>query len=121
MKTESKTAGKSPAAYPIRYRGPKLSHDLSSELAAQWGQWSLTDDNLSRRPSLDCGAFPHCDIPRTSFPPHAWQTDVAFLERFLAQGLDLVTRAQEAIWQNMVIPNMINPISPFKTVVPCFN
>lgn len=94
--TTTKTV-KSPAAYPIRYRGPKLDRDHLTELASQWGQWSLTDDSLSRRPVLDCGTFPHCDIPRARFPARAWQTDATFLETFLTQGLDLVTRAQEAI------------------------
>jgi hypothetical protein len=93
----SKSSIKSPAAYPIRYRGPTLGKDQTEELTSHWGQWSLTDESLPRRPSLDCGTFSHCDIPYVSFPRGAWQTDVKFLERFLTQGIDLVTRAQEAI------------------------
>jgi hypothetical protein len=97
IKPPTSAAVTSPAAYPIRYRGPQLAQEHLTELAAQWGQWSLADDSLSRRPVLDCGTFAHCDIPRSNFPARAWQTDATFLERFLTQGLALVTRAQEAI------------------------
>ena len=51
------------------------------------------------RPSVAevCGTFPHCDVPRDKFPSRAWQTDQEFLERFLTQAQELLTRAQETI------------------------
>jgi hypothetical protein len=94
--TLSKT-GSSPLDFAIRYRGPKLNETAKEALTKQWGKWSLLKDPKAPRPTLPCHQFDHCDVPRSKFPRNAWQTDTDFLEPFLTQAQELVTRAQEAI------------------------
>jgi hypothetical protein len=95
----TKVGSSSPATFPIRYRSPKLNATMKKALADTWGQWNLlTDPKASSRPaSLPCQDYDHCDVPRSQFPHNAWQNDKDFLESFLTQAQDLVTRAQEAI------------------------
>ncbi len=88
----------SPTTFPFRYRGPLLNDTTKAALAATWGQWQpLQDLKAPRRPPLPCSPFDHCDVPRSQFPPLAWQSDAQFLHEFVTQAQDLVTRAQEAI------------------------
>ena len=62
----------------------------------EWGSWTLTDDK--KRPTHDFYAdYPHRDVPRTEFPPNAWQLDPEYLDKFLPESLQLVERAQRAI------------------------
>ena len=42
-------------------------------------------------------AYPNRDVPRAKFPANAWQTDTAYVEEFLTQGLALVDRAKKSI------------------------
>jgi hypothetical protein len=95
------SSSSSPATFVIRYRGrPILNDTMRKALADTWGQWKLLQDpqaSTTRRPALPCHDYDHCDVPRSNFPPHAWQGDQEFLEIFLTQAQELVTRAQEAI------------------------
>jgi hypothetical protein len=90
-------SGDSPANYPFRYRGPPLDPAKKTELANQWGRWSLVDTKPRPSKAEVCGSFLHCDVPHDKFPAHAWQTDKEFLQRFLTQAEELVTRARETI------------------------
>ncbi len=87
----------SPLDFAIRYRGPKLNDTAKEALTQQWGKWSVWKDKKAPRPALPCSSFDHCDVPQTKFPRNAWQTDAEFLEPFLHQAQELITRAQEAI------------------------
>lgn len=89
--------GFSPAHFPFIYRGRTLDITKKNELASKWGKWSLSDSKPRPSRKEVCGSFPHCDVPRDKFPPNAWQTDTEFLQTFLTQAQDMVTRAQETI------------------------
>jgi hypothetical protein len=85
-------------------RGRPLSDDDRRALETKWGSWTLVEDDghpkqkKSRRPTDDYFVdYPNRDIPRTEFPPNAWQTDKDYLSNFLPESLALVQRAQDAI------------------------
>lgn len=73
-----------------------MTDESRKEMIDQWGQWTLVDDK--ERPSTDYYvAYPNRDIPRSAFPPNAWQTDTEYLSKFLPEAIKLVDRALEAI------------------------
>jgi hypothetical protein len=76
-----------------------MTPEQRQEMIQQWGQWTFVDPKPStERPQDDFYAkYPNRDVPRSEFPPNAWQLDADYLENFLDAGLELVTRAQEAI------------------------
>ena len=79
-------------------RSRQLNDDEAQSLMKQWGSWTFVDANLEQRPKDDYyEKYPNRDIPRTEFPPKAWQTDHEYLSKFLPEGIALVERAQKAI------------------------
>ena len=61
-----------------------------------WGSWKFVDDK-PQRPALPVESYPHGDVPRSAFPPGAWQSDTAYLEAWLPESISLVNRALQAI------------------------
>ena len=81
-------------------RGQPMSDADRQAMIDKWGQWTFVDPNPERRPNKDVDMFalhPHGDMPRDQFPEGSWQLDATYLEGFLTQGLELVTRTQNAI------------------------
>jgi hypothetical protein len=82
-------------------RGRPRSDNDRQALETKWGSWTFVEDDrtqTSRRPTDDYFVhYPNRDIPRTEFPPNAWQTDKDYLSKFIPESLALVQRAQDAI------------------------
>lgn len=79
-------------------RGQPLTDDEQKEMIQTWGSWTLIDTKRDQRPQDDYYAtYTNRDIPRSEFPPNAWQLDKEYLDEFLPHALALVDRAQQAI------------------------
>jgi outer membrane biosynthesis protein TonB len=77
-------------------RGQPMNEEDRKAMTDKWGQWTLVDDK--ERPTTDYyAAYPNRDIPRSAFPPNAWQIDTEYLSKFLPEAIQLVDRAIEAI------------------------
>ena len=84
---------------------PLIDHPFPDEgtkqsTAESFGHWHFEDTkDETKRPSNDYMAnFAHRDIPSDKFPKDAWQTDTEFLNHYLNDAEQLVTRAMEAIY-----------------------
>jgi hypothetical protein len=89
-----------PNVYSEAYlpRSRPLDEAGRKELTDQWGSWTFVDVEGVDRPHDDYYAqYPSRDVPRSEFPPGAWQTDADFLKDFLPQARALVKRAMEGI------------------------
>jgi hypothetical protein len=86
-----------PKTYAYRRRAQPYPTDMEEELISKWGQWKLDKP----RPDLDLSPlylkYPNRDVPLSEFPAGAWQTDEAYLQEFLQEGIALVNRTMEAI------------------------
>jgi hypothetical protein len=85
------------ARVPYKRRGQPLTDDEHLAMVEKWGTWGW--DEEKDRPTLDdvYAKYPNRDVPYKQFPSKAWQTDKAYVSRFLQEGQDLVMRAMEAI------------------------
>ena len=84
--------------YSYTPRGKPLTDEQRQALVDQWGSWTLVDSKRQTRPTNDFYlTYRNRDVPRSEFPPTAWQVDTDYLDQFLPQSLALVERAQEAI------------------------
>jgi hypothetical protein len=83
---------------------PLIDHPLPDDtkkaaLAETWGSWHFWDGEEDMRPSNDYLAkYPHRDIPGDEFPEDAWQTDAVFVNHFLNEADQLISRTMEAIF-----------------------
>jgi len=68
-------------------------------MEVKWGKWSLGADPKERPADDYYAAYPNRDIPRSKFPPNAWQTDKEWLSKFLPESIKLVDRAINAIME----------------------
>jgi hypothetical protein len=90
------TAAIATERHTYRRRGQPMTEQAKEAMMEQWGEWTLVDDK--ERPTTDYYArYPNRDIPRSAFPPNAWQTDTEYLAKFLPEAIGLVERTQEAI------------------------
>lgn len=76
-------------------RAQPYQPSIDEELIAKWGIWSFNEP----RPDLSqlYLKYPNRDIPSSEFPVNSWQRNTTYLEGFLNQAQDLVTRTMEAI------------------------
>jgi hypothetical protein len=103
-----------PSVYSDVYlrRGRPMNKTFQRELTKKWGSWTFVDPMATATPETPenspfkskdrprndyCASYPSRDVPRSQFPPHAWQTDQEFLSRFLPEAKALVRRAMEGI------------------------
>ena len=84
-----------PKPYTVRTENPP-SPAVLEEYAKTWGTWQLGELPKMDRDAF-CGTQSHCDVPRDKFPPNAWQSDSAYMEKFLDEADKLVDRAMHAI------------------------
>jgi hypothetical protein len=90
------TSSRKTERHTYQRRGQPMSDQARKEMIEKWGQWTLIDNK--ERPSTDYYvAYPNRDIPRSAFPPNAWQVDTEYLSKFLPEAIKLVDRALEAI------------------------
>ena len=54
-------------------------------------------DDKPQRPALPVESYRNGDVPRTAFPPGAWQSDETYLEKWLPEAIGLTDRAMQAI------------------------
>jgi hypothetical protein len=66
-------------------------------LADKWGDWKFVDSKATTRPTDFYAKYQNRDVPRSAFPPNAWQLDTAYLSNFLKESIRLVERSMEAI------------------------
>lgn len=66
------------------------------QYAEKWGTWKLGELPWMDRDSF-CSGYSHCDVPSDKFPSNAWQSDSAFVAKFLDEADKLVDRAMHAI------------------------
>lgn len=72
---------------------------IKEELTAEWGHWHFWDGASDIRPKEDyCSKHPHRDVPEEDFPETSWQVDAVYVNHYLNDAVDLVHRAQEAIY-----------------------
>ena len=86
---------KLPKPYTVMTENPP-SPAVLEEYAKTWGTWQLGELPKMDRDAF-CGTQSHCDVPRDKFPPNAWQSDSAYMEKFLDEADKLVDRAMHAI------------------------
>eukprot|EP00536_Pseudo-nitzschia_multiseries_P015039 jgi/Psemu1/216711/e_gw1.811.19.1 len=86
-----------PGRHTYTRRGQPMSDSDRKAMEDKWGTWSLPADTKDRPKDDYYSAYPHRDIPRSQFPPNAWQTDKEYLAQFLPEGIQLVDRAIKAI------------------------
>jgi hypothetical protein len=87
---------RSTTRHTYRRRGQPMPDEDRQAMVDKWGYWTLIDDK--ERPQHDYyQAYPHRDIPRSEFPPNAWQVDKDYIAKFLPESIALVQRAQDAI------------------------
>jgi hypothetical protein len=83
---------------------PLVDHPLPEDatkqaLAEKWGHWHFWDGDEDMRPKNDYLAkYPHRDIPGDEFPEDAWQADAVFVNHYLNDADQLISRAMEAIF-----------------------
>ena len=77
-------------------RGQPMGEEDKKAMVEKWGSWTLIDKK--KRPTEDYYAnYSNRDIPRSDFPPNAWQIDNDYLGEFLPEAIKLIERTQEAI------------------------
>lgn len=83
---------------------PLADHPLPDEaaknkLAEKWGHWHFWDGDANLRPEEDyLSKYPNKDIPADDFLEEAWQADAVFVNHYLNDADQLITRAMEAIF-----------------------
>jgi hypothetical protein len=83
---------------------PLVDHPLPNDatkqaLAETWGHWHFWDGDEDMRPKNDyLSKYPHRDIPGDEFPEDAWQADAVFVNHYLNDADQLISRAMEAIF-----------------------
>jgi hypothetical protein len=93
---EQPTIDLSTVPYTYTRRGQPMSDSDRTTMEKQWGTWTLVDDKV--RPTENYYLkYPNRDIPRSEFPPNAWQTDKDYLSKFLPEATKLVQRGLDAI------------------------
>jgi hypothetical protein len=79
-------------------RARPLDGAARKKMTDRWGSWTFVDPSALGRPLDDYYAkYLSRDVPRTVFPPDAWQIDPDYLKAFLPQAQALVRRTMEAI------------------------
>jgi len=86
-----------PGRHTYTRRGQPMSDADRKAMEEKWGTWTLGEDPKDRPKNDYYSAYPNRDIPRSKFPPNAWQTDKDWLSKFLPESIKLVDRAIEAI------------------------
>lgn len=90
------TSARTTVRHTYKKRGQPMTAEDRKAMIEKWGQWTVVDDK--ERPTTDYyDAYPNRDIPRSAFPPNAWQVDTEYLSKFLPEAIELVDRAIEAI------------------------
>ena len=83
-----------PAPFTVQTENPPEA-GVMQKYSQDWGTWQL------ERPTMDrnafCGDDSHCDVSRDKFPADAWQSDSAYVNKFLDEADKLVDRAMNAI------------------------
>jgi hypothetical protein len=85
---------------------PLIDHPLlpngdetKEALIGKYGKWHFWDGDESNRPREDYfGKYPNRDVPGNEFPLEAWQADAVFVNHFLNDADQLITRTMEAIF-----------------------
>jgi hypothetical protein len=64
-----------------------VDDNKKSEIANQWGSWTLVDSKKAERPKDDFyEQFPSRDVPYDKFPDNAWQKDTEYLAKFVTEA-----------------------------------
>ena len=83
---------------------PLIDHPLPDEetkarYEEQFKHWHFWDGDEDIRPNNDyMAAYPNRDIPNDDFDDDAWQVDAVFVNHYLNDASEMITRAQEAIY-----------------------
>ena len=77
---------------------------------SRWGAWDFVDDYALKnkgkeRPVADFSDTEYKDMMAPKFPAGSWQTDAAYVERFLAEAGDLVDRVREGVYAELGRPS----------------
>lgn len=92
---EDKRYAYSQDPFAVRTENPPPPAVLK-QYAEKWGTWKLGELPEMDRDSF-CSGYSHCDVPRDKFPSNAWQSDSAFVAKFLDEADKLVDRAMHAV------------------------
>jgi len=78
----------------------QTDEDKKKALIEKYGEWHFWDGEPETRPKDDyCSKYPNRDITENDFPDTAWQVDAVYANHFLNDASNLVSRAQEAIYE----------------------
>ena len=89
----------SPTGAPTAAPGPMTSEERYAAMVERWGQWHFWDGEEESRPGEDyAAAYPNRDVPAEAFPEASWQVDAVYVNHFLNDAADLLSRAHEAIY-----------------------
>jgi len=78
---------------------PFPDDQTKQKVAEDYGHWHFWDGDEDVRPTNDYLAeYPNRDIPGDDFPDDAWQGDAVFVNHYLNDADQLVSRAMEAIF-----------------------
>jgi hypothetical protein len=93
------------ATVPPLPHEPLPDTETAKELKEKWGSWHFWDDEEDDRPTEDFMAqYPNRDLPSDEFPEEAWQADAVFVNHYLSDAGQLVSRAIEAIYAEYGYP-----------------
>jgi len=84
-----------PAPFTVRTENPPGAAVIN-KYTQNFGTWQLGELPKMDRTAF-CGDTNHCDVPKDTFPKDAWQSDAAFVQKFLDEADKLVDRARNAI------------------------
>jgi hypothetical protein len=87
------------ATIPPLVDHPFPDEETKQKAAEDFGHWHFWDGDEDTRPLDDYMAkYPNRDIPGDDFPDDAWQGDAVFVNHYLNDADQLVSRAMEAIY-----------------------
>lgn len=73
------------------------------EVREKYGAWDFHDDLEGMRPIIGTyDEYPNRDVPGSTFPEGAWQSDSDYVERFIEESLKLVRRVRDGIYEEYV-------------------
>ena len=78
---------------------PQTAEERKKAIIEKYGEWHFWDGEPETRPKDDyCAKYPNRDITENDFPDSAWQVDAVYANHFLNDAANLVSRAQEAMY-----------------------
>ena len=79
---------------------PQTKEEKEAALLEKYGEWHFWDGEPEIRPKDDYASkFANRDIPEDEFPDNAWQVDAVYANHFLNDASNLISRAEEAIYE----------------------